>query len=278
MKNYITIYLALFFSASMVAQDFTHPTSGTSNFSVTGSHNYYDSGGVGCNDGIGSYSDLETGISVFCPSVLGDPVTIEFLDVDLETSGGIGPFAGGACYDALSIYNGNSTGDPLLFEGCGEEGFDVCASGNPGDGGDAGVSEGGPNDINASASGVPSNVNNIWTSTNANGCLTVSFTTDGSVREGGWVATVTRGLICGPTYTFIGGNPTNPSDPTLADNWMNDCIPPPNDPTNVIIIQSNQTLIGTQGLSLSGSVTNNGTISGPITIDGDVTNNGIIAP
>lgn len=189
MKNYITFYLIFLFTSSILGQDFVHPTTGTANFTAMGgSHNYYDSGGADCDGTGGEYSHDEIGVAIICPNVPGTPITIEFLEVDVEVRSTL------PCWDFLRIYDGNSTGAPLLFEGCGEEGFATCA-GNPGDGGDGGNIEAGPNDINASASGVPANFNNIWTSSDATGCLTVSFTTDGSVDEGGWVAVVTGGAV-----------------------------------------------------------------------------------
>ena len=164
----------------------THP-SGTStvNFVVdcSATINYYDSGGADCDNTGGEYGNNENSTSIICPDLPGYAVHIEFLDMDTETRGSP------ACWDFLTIHDGNSIGSPVLFNGCGEEGFDSC-SGFPGDGGDGGGVEGGPNDMNASASGVPANANNIWTSSDATGCLTINFQSDSSVQEGGWIAEV----------------------------------------------------------------------------------------
>ena len=146
---------------------------------------YFDSGGEGCDiTGAGSYDNNANTVAILCPSDPGQPITLEFFEVDIETRGTP------ACWDFLTIHDGNSTAAPVLFDGCGEEGFDACPGGFAGDGSDGGGVEGGPNDINASASGVPANVNNIWTSSDATGCLTVAFTSDGSVDQGGWIATL----------------------------------------------------------------------------------------
>ena len=83
----VTVFLACFGvmvflgAATAGAQDFQHPASGTSNFVVTGTHSYYDSGGPDC-DGTGEeYTDSETGVAVFCPATTGWIVTVEFLEV-----------------------------------------------------------------------------------------------------------------------------------------------------------------------------------------------------
>ncbi|MFT5263057.1 MAG: hypothetical protein ACI8YQ_001797, partial [Polaribacter sp.] len=146
---------------------------------------YFDSGGPGCDvTGAGSYDNNANTVAILCPDAAGQPITLEFFEVDIETRGNP------ACWDFLTIHDGNSTASPVLFNGCGEEGFDACPGGFAGDGSDGGNVEGGPQDINASASGVPANANNLWTSTDATGCLTVAFTSDGSVDQGGWIATL----------------------------------------------------------------------------------------
>jgi hypothetical protein len=167
-------------------QDFQHPTTGTSNFVVTIGHSYYDSGGPDCAGTGGEYSNNENGVAVLCPGTPGQFVTIEFLDVDVETR-----TSEPGCWDTVSIYNGDSTAAPLLFGGCGEEGFASC-TGSPGDGGDCLGVEGGSCDMHGSNDPEP--VNNVFTSTDSTGCLTVEFVSDGSVQEGGWVATVTAAI------------------------------------------------------------------------------------
>jgi hypothetical protein len=185
--NYILSTLAaLLMGFGVYAQDITHPASGSANFSVDPGQTvmYYDNGGSGC-DGVGSYSNGLDATAVICPSQAGETITIEFVEVDIEVRTN-----SSLCWDFLRVYNGNGVSfGSLLFEGCGEDGFTSCPGGNPGDGGDGGGIEAGPNDLNGSADANPAN--NIFTSTDASGCLTVNFDTDGSVDEGGWVAVVT---------------------------------------------------------------------------------------
>ena len=184
MKKTLVMFGLVVLAASLpaLAQDFTHPATGTSNFSVTGTHNYFDSGGVDCDNTGGEYSNNEDGVSVICPSNPGEFVTVEFLDVDVETS------TASPCYDYLNVFDGNSTGATQIFSGCGEEGFAAC-TGFPGDGSDCGGVEGGACDIDGT--NAPAPVNNVFTSTDATGCLTFEFTTDSSVDQGGWVAEAT---------------------------------------------------------------------------------------
>ncbi len=191
--NYSLSALTAFFLTigliNLNAQDITHPSSGSSNFNVTQGTSvlYFDDGGEGCDDGTpdGSYSNDVISTAIICPDVAGSTITIEFLEVDIETRSSTAP-----CWDYLRIYDGNSTGADLLFEGCGEDGFQDCSSGGgfDGDGSDGFDIEGGSNDINGTNTGSPAN--NLFTSTAANGCLTVEFESDGSVDQGGWVATV----------------------------------------------------------------------------------------
>jgi hypothetical protein len=184
---------------SLNAQDITHPSSGTSNFTVTQGTTvmYFDDGGEGCDDGTpdGSYSNSQMSTAIICPDVAGSTITIEFLEVDIETRS-----ASIACWDFLRIYDGNSTAANLLFEGCGEDGFQDCSAGGGfnGDGSDGGAAEGGPNDINGTNTSNPAN--NLFTSTATDGCLTVEFDTDSSVDQGGWVATASASSVtAGPT-------------------------------------------------------------------------------
>jgi hypothetical protein len=170
-------------AATAGAQDFQHPASGTSNFVVTGTHSYYDSGGPDCDGTGGEYTDSETGVAVFCPATTGWIVTVEFLEVDTETSISVTT----ECYDRVYVFDGNSTAAPLLFSGCGEEGFPEC-TGFPGDGGDCGGTELSYCDHHGSNDATPNF--NTFTSTDTSGCLTVEFLSDTSVQEGGWLATV----------------------------------------------------------------------------------------
>ena len=172
------------------AQDITHPASGTSNFTVTEGTSvmYYDNGGAACAGEGGSYSNNVNSTAVICPSAAGSTISIEFLDLDVETRGTTNP-----CWDFIRVYDGDNTSN-LLFEGCGEDGFADCSS-LAGDGSDAFGEEAGSNDINGTNTGNAAN--NVFTSTAGNGCLTVGFESDSSVPQGGWVAMVSASSVGG---------------------------------------------------------------------------------
>jgi hypothetical protein len=160
-----SLLVCLVATASLTAQ-VNHPPSGTINESVTCGTpvDYYDSGGPSL-----TYSNGESGTVNFCPDTPGETITISFSSVDLETSSsGSGSSAGGCCWDALTVSDANGT----LFTGCGED---------SGDGGDACGIDGSSNDLDPNAS---------FTSTAPDGCLTVTFNSDTTQREGGWAATV----------------------------------------------------------------------------------------
>jgi len=180
------------FTNTVAGQDIIHPTTGTTTVSIAPgeTRSYFDSGGEGCDLGNGNgdseYSAEENGTVVLCPTTPNDAIRLEFLEVDVETASN-SPVAG--CFDELFVHNGNSTAAPLLFQGCGEDGFMNCTGGLPGDGTDCFGVEGGPCDLNGSNAANPSN--NIFISTAADGCLTVRFTSDESGQEEeGWIAKV----------------------------------------------------------------------------------------
>ncbi|WP_026232322.1 CUB domain-containing protein, partial [Neolewinella persica] len=211
--------LFAFLPPTVNAQDIIHPTSGSDSYTVLdgSSRNYYDSGGAG-----GNYSAGESGSVTFCPSTPGEQITILFNTVDLETSSsGSGNFVGGCCWDALTISDGNGT----LFEGCGED---------SGDGGDACSSsqgENGPNDLEPGDS---------FTSTSADGCLTISFSSDPSVTEPGWAAVVSAsgGNGCadmaGPTIDDATARPTCDETFVMETNfdYVYTVTPPSNGTSN----------------------------------------------
>ena len=170
----------------LTAQDIIHPfdTDATFTVAVGDTVNYYDNGGAGCDIlGSGSYLNNSDASAIICPDVAGEPVTIEFLEVDVESRNTTAP-----CWDFINIFDGNSTTAPQILSGCGEDGFAVCDGGFAGDGGDGFGIEGGANDINGTNTAAPAN--NIFTSSDSTGCLTVQFTSDGSVDNGGWTALV----------------------------------------------------------------------------------------
>lgn len=99
---------------------------------------YYDSGGAS-----GNYTDNENTQTTFCPSTPGQFISMVFTSFSTES-----------CCDNLEIYNGNTTGAPLIG---------TFAGTTP-----------------------PCNV----TSTAANGCLTFDFDSDVSIVSSGWSATI----------------------------------------------------------------------------------------
>jgi len=102
------------------------------------SASYFDSGGPSAN-----YSNNENNVVTICPSAAGQYVQVLFSSFNLES-----------CCDYLRIYNGSTTGSPLLGQFTG--------------------------------SNLPCNI----TSSAANGCLTFQFYSDGSVTYAGWQATI----------------------------------------------------------------------------------------
>jgi len=103
----------------------------------------------------------------FCPDVAGDVVTVTFTFVDIETTIGTGNQAG--CWDFLSIYNGSDTSTPLQQTACGEL---------DGDGGT-------PSDTTSLLQ-----AGDFFISSAVDGCLTITFSSDGAVQGQGWVAMV----------------------------------------------------------------------------------------
>jgi hypothetical protein len=125
----------------------------------------YDNGGPA-----GNYVANSNDTITICPENPGEVVTLEFTFVDIEASAfGNGEQEG--CWDFITLYNGASTGSSILANTlCGEQ---------SGDG---------------SIPFLPSSylqVGDIFTSTDASGCLTIVFQSDASVQEGGFAADIT---------------------------------------------------------------------------------------
>jgi hypothetical protein len=128
----------------------------------TCSGTFYDSGGTG------NYNNNQNFTYTICSSIAGGKVRAAFTAFNLEAN-----------YDYLYIYDGNSTGAPLI-----------------------GTYSGGtsPGTITASAS-------------NTSGCLTFRFTSDGSVVRSGWTATISCLAPCQTiTSNFISSNPAPQAD------------------------------------------------------------------
>jgi hypothetical protein len=140
----------------LVAQTYNHPTTGQQGTYSGGcqvhtcSGTYYDNGGAG-----GNYSNNINWIYwTFCPNNSTQCLRMQFTSFDVES----GCFWGGCsgnpcCYDILRVQNGPAQNGPILWQGCGTTG---------------------PGTI---------------TSTDASGCLTLRFCSDGSNTRPGWAAT-----------------------------------------------------------------------------------------
>lgn len=121
---------------------------------------FYDSGGP-----TGNYANGEITTTTIYPSVPGHKVSVEFTVFDIEDN-----------YDAMYVYNGTYTTDPLFDSGA----FSTY-SGFPPGGYDGSGNPPGP-----------------FTSTDASGALTFVFMSNSSTTEAGW-----EGIIsCGPSCPF----------------------------------------------------------------------------
>jgi len=136
---------------------------------------FTDSGGSS-----GVYQNNELITYTICPDAGGN-VSLTFTFVDIEVNANANGAQDG-CWDFLTIYNGASSTDAVLAATlCGEL---------DGDG------------------GVPSNstsllqAGDVFTSTDASGCLTIVFDSDGSVTDEGWIATVDCGATVEPCDVF----------------------------------------------------------------------------
>lgn len=122
---------------------------------------FEDTGGA-----TGAYSAGENTTYVICPDNPGDIVTVTFTSFQTENN-----------WDGFMIYDGPSNASPLISSG--GTGFFGLPDGAWN--GDAGTAD-------PFAPSAP------FLSTDASGCLTFEFTSDGSGQEAGWSATV----ICAP--------------------------------------------------------------------------------
>jgi len=140
------------------AQIYLHPTTGQQGTYSGGcqvhtcSGTYYDNGGAG-----GNYSNNINWIYwTFCPNNSTQCLRMQFTSFNVED----GCFWPGrcsnnpCCYDILRVQNGPAQNGPILWQGCGTTG---------------------PGTI---------------TSTDASGCLTLRFCSDGSNTRPGWAATI----------------------------------------------------------------------------------------
>jgi subtilisin-like proprotein convertase family protein len=146
MKNLLLVG-AVIFSIAAGAQTINMANGSSSACSGT----FYDSGGSG-----GNYTDGQNLTYTICPSTAGQSIQVAFSTLNIESG-----------WDYLYIYNGNTTGAPLIGTYTGTTS---------------------PGTIVSSA---------------ANGCLTFRFTSDGSVNYSGWVATIS--CVAPPPPTIVMG-------------------------------------------------------------------------
>jgi hypothetical protein len=79
-----------------------------------------------------------------------------------------------------------------------------------------------------------------------------------------------------PNFTFTGQNVNNPTDPSLMDNWLDNCMPPPGDANIIITIMSGE--IFNASAPITGDIINYGTLKGNLNLTGNLTNYGTFSP
>jgi len=136
--------------------------------------NFYDTGGAS-----GNYSANENYTITICPDVSGDAVTVTFNSFEVEGRSAT------LCWDNLFIYDGpDNTGTPItpasLGLGTGTAGF--CWQG--------------------AGDGTADLTGQDITSTDPSGCLTFTFTSDGSGQYAGWDASVSCATIGTQEYNM----------------------------------------------------------------------------
>ncbi len=131
--------------------------------------NFFDTGGSS-----GSYSSNENYTVTICPDTPGEAVTVTFTSFLVEGDGA------DDCYDQLFIFDGSDDSGTPITPGSLGIGSDANTTGfcwqEVGDG---------TADLTGQA----------ITSTDASGCLTFTFTSDGSVTFSGWEANVTCAVL-----------------------------------------------------------------------------------
>src|SRR5690606_21852472 len=136
--------------------------------------NFYDTGGASAD-----YGSNENYTITICPDVSGDAVTVSFNSFEVEGRSAT------LCWDNLFIYDGpDNTGTPItpasLGLGTGTAGF--CWQG--------------------AGDGTADLTGQDITSTDPSGCLTFTFTSDGSGQYAGWDASVSCATIGTQEYNM----------------------------------------------------------------------------
>lgn len=138
--------------------------------------NFYDTGGAAL-----SYSANENYTITICPDVSGDAVTVEFNSFVVEGRGLDN------CWDMLYIYDGSdNTGTPITPASLGI-GVDTNTTGFCWE---------------SASDGTANLTGQAITATNPAGCLTFTFTSDGSGQFAGWDATVSCATIGTQEYNL----------------------------------------------------------------------------
>jgi hypothetical protein len=147
LHKWLIVFVFAFASCFCFGQTYLISTGGSVS---TCSGTFYDQGGSGSN-----YGNNQNYTMTFCPSTAGQVIQVNFTS-----------FATEATFDFLYIYDGNSTGAPLIGQFSGTLSLGT---------------------IKASTA-------------NATGCLTFKFTSDAGTVGGGWAAAISCTAAGTPTY------------------------------------------------------------------------------
>jgi hypothetical protein len=157
-----------------------------------GGDQYVDNGGIG-----GNYLSNSNEVTTICPDVAGDIVAVKFNT--FATEGG---------WDALYVFDGPTTASPII-----PSGNDPTIGGFPADGWDE---------------DTPLTPDNVLKSTDASGCLTFQFLSDGAVTRAGWDADVvcvsqcpevaiSDPCVCNDDHSPFPSGGVDPNDGTFAE-------------------------------------------------------------
>ncbi|WMI69915.1 T9SS sorting signal type C domain-containing protein [Mangrovimonas sp. YM274] len=185
---------------------------------------FYDSGGISAN-----YSNNESRSITICPETEGSDVTVTFTSFQVEGAGA------NYCFDNLRVYDGPDDTFPQITPaslglGPGTDGF--C--------------------YQSPTDGTANLVGQSITATNANGCLTFVFTSDGTTTLSGWEAEVSCCTVWNGSVN---------TDWNVAENWspsevptLEDCIVIPDNittPNDPILVYAENTIAPQPGYGLS---------------------------
>ncbi len=174
---YLILLIGISWNAQAESSSIFKSLTGPSNVIVC-SGEYYDSGGPD-----GEYGNNENETFTICPEEPNEVVSIFFASFNTEN-------AGTGCFDQITVYDGGSTAAPLIP--------------SPSPDTDGWCWD--RNDSPPTGSGDLQDMTLV--STNADGCLTFVFTSDGSVTRPGWEATYECiSTEAAPAPSFI-ANPT----------------------------------------------------------------------